>query len=201
MKVRVYVDGFNLYYGALKARPAARWLDLVALSKLLRPVDTIDAVRYFTARVKGEQDPTAPGRQKLYLTALTTLPAVSVHFGQFRTHPVGMPLANPAPGMTRMVRVLKTEEKGSDVNLATHLLLDGLDGLYETALVISDDSDLEAPIREANRRFGTVHVVSPRGPGTTPAGLKSTLRDVSRGLLLDAARIESASWRPSCHRH
>jgi hypothetical protein len=173
VKVRVYVDGFNLYYGALKGRPAARWLDLVALSQLLRPDDTVDAVRYFTARVKGEQDPTAPGRQKLYLAALMTLPSVSVHFGQFRTHPVQMPLADPPPGKSRTVRVLKTEEKGSDVNLATYLLLDGLDGLYESALVISDDSDLESPIREAGRRFGAVHVVSPRGPSTTPAGPKA----------------------------
>ena len=65
-----------------------------------------------------------------------------------------MPLANPAPGRNPIAQVLKTEEKGSDVNLATYLLLDGFDGLYESAVVISDDSDLEAPIREANRRFG-----------------------------------------------
>lgn len=87
------MDGFNLYYGALRARPAARWLDLVALARLLRRADTIDALRYFTARVNGDQDPAAPGRQKLYLTALGTLPAVSVHFGQFRTHAVEMPFA------------------------------------------------------------------------------------------------------------
>jgi len=100
---------------------SGEWLDLVALSHLLHPDDDIHSVRYFTARVKGDQDPTAPGRQKLYLTALSTLPAVSVHFGQFRTHPVAMPLANPAPGKGRTVRVLKTEEKGSDVNLAASM--------------------------------------------------------------------------------
>jgi hypothetical protein len=172
VQVRVYVDGFNLYYGALKARPASRWLDLVALSHLLRPGDAIDAVRYFTARVNGDQDPAAPGPQKLYLTALSTLPSVTIHFGQFRTHPVGMPLANPAPGRNPIAQVLKTEEKGSDVNPATYLLPDGFDGLYESARVISDDSDLEAPISEANRRFGSVHVVSPRGPTSPPAGGK-----------------------------
>ncbi len=186
MKVRVYVDGFNLYYGALKARPAARWLDLVALARLLRPADTIDAVRYFTARVKRDQDPTAPGKQKLYLAALGTLPEVSVHFGQFRTHPVAMPLVDPGPGKRRTVRVLKTEEKGSDVNLATALLLDGLDGLYESAVVISDDSDLEAPIREANQRFGPVHVVSPRGASSTPTGPKAPYVMSHTG----------SSWRP-----
>lgn len=68
------------------------------------------------------------------------------------------------------MQVLKTEEKGSDVNLATYLLLDGLDGLYDQAVVISDDSDLEAPIKAARDRFGPVHVVSPRGPTITPTG-------------------------------
>ena len=191
MKVRVYADGFNLYFGALKSRPAARWLDLVALARLLRPADGVDAVRYFTARVKGDQDPTAPGRQKLYLTALGTLPAVSIHFGQFRTHPVSMPLADPGPGKRRTIRVLKTEEKGSDVNLATALLLDGVDGLYEAAVVISDDSDLEAPIREANERFGPVHVISPRGPASTPTGPKAPYVMSHSG----------SSWTPLESRH
>ena len=205
MRVRVYVDGFNLYYGSLKARPASRWLDLAALSRLLRPDDTIDAIRYFTARVKGDQDATAPGKQKLYLAALGTLPLVTVHFGQFRTHAVAMRLANLAPGQTRFAQVLKTEEKGSDVNLATYLLLDGFDGLFESAVVISDDSDLEAPVKEANRRFGSVHVISPRGPTSTPAGPKAPYQMSHAGsswtpldpALLLAAQLPSPLRLPS----
>ena len=167
-RVRVYVDGFNLYYGALKPAPALRWLDLVAFCDRLRPGDTVDHVRYFTARVTGAQDATAPGRQQLYLKALGTLPRISIHLGQFRTHEVMMPVAATTP--VKYARVLKTEEKGSDVNLATWLLLDGVDGLYEEAVVISDDSDLAEPVAEACRRFGPVHVVSPRGPAKTPTG-------------------------------
>ncbi len=170
VRVRVYVDGFNLYYGALKTRPACKWLDLAALSRRLRPGDEIDAVRYFTARVKGDRDATSPDRQKLYLAALSTLPTVSVHFGQFRTHPVMMPRVNPAPREPQFAQVYKTEEKGSDVNLATLLLLDGFDRLYAEALVISDDSDLEGPIKAATVRFGPIHVISPRGPTPTPKG-------------------------------
>lgn len=204
-RVRVYVDGFNLYYGALKPRPSCKWLDLVALAQLLRPSDDIEAVRYFTARVNGDRDATSPGRQKLYLTALGTQPIVSVHFGQFRTHPVSMPLANPVPGRSAVVQVLKTEEKGSDVNLATYLLLDGLDGLYDDALVISDDSDLEGPIREAKDRFGPVHVVSPRGPTATPSGPKAPYVMSHAGsswtpldpALLNAAQLPSPLLLPS----
>lgn len=42
----------------------------------------------------------------------------------------------------RTVSVLKTEEKGSDVNLAVDLLHDCVQGLYDCVVVISNDSDL-----------------------------------------------------------
>ncbi len=120
--------------------------------------------------MNGSQDAASPGRQKLYLAALGTLPEVSVRLGRFRTHPVFMPLVTPASGGSATGQVHKTEEKGSDVNLATYLLLDGMDEVYDEALVISDDSDLIEPIHHANARFGPVHVISPRGPIQTPKG-------------------------------
>jgi uncharacterized LabA/DUF88 family protein len=159
-RVRVYIDGFNLYYGALKANPALKWLDLQALGAALAPgADTW--VRYFTAKVD-DRKAASQARQRQYLAAVRGLPLVSVHFGHFTTHPTFMPLANPSPRGQVTAEVLKTEEKGSDVNLATFLLLDGFDRLYDEAIVISDDSDLSEPVAQANRRFGAVHVVSPR---------------------------------------
>lgn len=65
-----------------------------------------------------------PLRQQIYLLALRTLPNLDIILGHYLTHAVMMPLANPAPGQSRYVRVLKSEEKGSDVNLATHLVHD-----------------------------------------------------------------------------
>jgi hypothetical protein len=61
------------------------------------------------------------------------------------------------------VRVLVTEEKGSDVNLATHLLLDAAANDAEVAIVVSDDFDLKTPLAAARNQLGrTVGVVSPR---------------------------------------
>jgi hypothetical protein len=57
-----------------------------------------------------------------------------------------MPLASPVPGGPTTVRVLKTEENGSDVNLATYLLSDAYEQVFEKAVVISNDSDLCTPI-------------------------------------------------------
>ena len=54
----------------------------------------------------------------------------------------------------RSVEILDTEEKGSDVNLATYLLMDGFENDYEMAVVISNDSDLQLPISMARTKLG-----------------------------------------------
>ncbi len=48
MKTWVYVDGFNLYYGALKGTPH-KWLDLSRMSVLLLPGYQITKIKYFAA--------------------------------------------------------------------------------------------------------------------------------------------------------
>ncbi len=74
-----------------------------------------------------------------------------------------MPLAFPAPGQKPYVQVIKTEEKGSDVNLATHLLVDAMSNAFECAVVISGDSDLKAPVKFTLERFHkSVGVLNPQ---------------------------------------
>lgn len=144
MKAYVYVDGFNLYYGAVKGTPY-RWLNIATLCQLLLPRDEIRQIKYFTALVRPRpHDPGQPARQRTYLRALRTIPNLTIILGRFLTHDVMMPLAPPEKGYAK---VIKTEEKGSDVNLATHLLVDGYDDDYEIAVIVSNDSDLIAPIR------------------------------------------------------
>jgi hypothetical protein len=58
-----------------------------------------------------------------------------------------MPLANPVIGQDPLIEVIKTEEKGSDLNLATHLIHDAHLDRFECAIVVSGDSDLLAPVR------------------------------------------------------
>jgi NYN domain-containing protein len=144
-KVNVYVDGFNLYYGALKRTPF-KWLNLSALCQILLPIDSIQSIKYFTARVSARPtNPSAAHDQGLYIRALRTIPNLEIKYGQFRTHSVQMCLSNVAP--IKRVWVDKTEEKGSDVNLACHLLRDAFLKQFEFAAVISNDSDLAEPIR------------------------------------------------------
>jgi uncharacterized LabA/DUF88 family protein len=162
MATVVYIDGFNLYYGAVKGTPH-KWLDHDALCRRLLPNDQIVKIRYFTARISARpDDPQQAVRQETYLRALATLPPIEIHYGHYVTRPTRMPLANPPAKGARTVEVLKTEEKGSDVNLATHLLLDAFQKRCDTAVVISNDSDLAEPVRIAQSEAGIkVGVINP----------------------------------------
>jgi uncharacterized LabA/DUF88 family protein len=161
MRTNVYIDGFNLYYGCLKGTPY-RWLNVWKLSERLLPQHEIHRVRYFTAKITArEQDPNQPQRQECYLRALQSI-GVTVHLGHYLSHPVTMRLAKPVAGVSPYVRVVKTEEKGSDVNIASFLLLDGFKQDFEQAVVISNDSDLLTPITMVRQELGLpVGVVFP----------------------------------------
>jgi uncharacterized LabA/DUF88 family protein len=153
-KTIVYVDGFNLYYGALK-RTACRWLDLEKFFRFVFPQNDILGIRYFTAVINPlPGDPDQPLRQKLYLRALATRPMISLVKGHYLCHPKSMPLVTPDSYGRRFADVLFTEEKGSDVNLASHLLMDGFRDRYESAIVVSGDSDLATPITMVQQELG-----------------------------------------------
>lgn len=152
-RANIYVDGFNLYYGALKNSPY-KWLDLDTLFRTILPSYDIHRIRYFSARISGRAgNPQAPSRQATYLRALRTLPNVSIHLGHFLTSEVFMPLAQPLLTGQKTVKVIKTEEKGSDVNLATYLIVDAMRGDCDVAAVVSNDSDLCEPIRIVQQEF------------------------------------------------
>jgi hypothetical protein len=149
-RVIVYVDGFNLYYGSLKDRPY-RWLDLGGLSTRLLPRDQVVGIKYFTALSTSapwkSSQAAKSASQQTYLRALRTVPDLTIHFGNFLSHPVKRRLVKPPRRGSPYREVWHTEEKGSDVNLASHLLVDGFRARYDLAVVISNDSDLTEPVR------------------------------------------------------
>lgn len=156
MRTNVYVDGFNLYYGSLRGTPH-KWLDLEQLCQKLLPNNNIHRIRYFTARIIAKPtDVQAPTRQAAYLRAIATIPCVSIHYGHFLQTTTRMPLAHPPRKGGKTVEVIKTEEKGSDVNLATHMLVDAFNRDAERFVVISNDSDLVGPMRVVKEDLGKV---------------------------------------------
>jgi uncharacterized LabA/DUF88 family protein len=149
-KLQVYVDGFNFYYRRLRNSPH-RWLNLQTLFENLFPAYEVVAIHYYTARVSGKFNPAKPLRQTAYLKALSTLPKVHIHFGQFSSKIVNMRLAQPLQTVDLVthatVAVWKQEEKGADVSLGVHLLHHAWQGQYQMAAVLTNDSDLAEPIR------------------------------------------------------
>ena len=162
MKTNFYFDGFNLYNRALKDTPY-RWLDLFNVCVALFPMHQVNRIRYFTSLVQARpNNPNILHRQLIYIRALETIPVLTVHYGQFRNRRKSRPLVTPIPGYSRTVEVWDTEEKGTDVNLASYLLMDGVEGDYEQAVVISNDADLALPIEMVRDRLGfPIGIVNP----------------------------------------
>ena len=131
---------------------------------MLLPQHQIVRIRYFTALITSRPgDPTQPQRQQAYLRALGTIPHLTIHYGHFLPQRKLRPLAQQPASGPRTVEILDTQEKGSDVNLASYLLLDGFENKYDLAVVISNDSDLVTPIEMARIKLGKqVGVIDPR---------------------------------------
>lgn len=185
MKANFYIDGFNLYYSSLR-NTQWKWLDLSLLCKYLLARHTVGTIKYFTARVSSRPyDPNQPVRQETYLRALRTIPNLEIVYGSYLSNPVFMPLVTPAAGKT-VAHVIKTEEKGSDVNLATHLLVDGFKHRYEIGILITNDSDLVEPVKVVRRELGLpVGLFNPclNNPSYELRAAASFFRPVRKGVL------------------
>lgn len=197
MRIGVYVDGYNLYYGARglcgRGTPGWRWLDIRALSQRIitrRPLwagATINRVVYCTAVIDAASNPFGYADQDLYLRALVAAKAVDqIAYGSYVARVKYAPLAvkatsrsgnpqvvhpqwpimvqdangNPVPNATFMVSYAHREEKGSDVNVASHMLVDVLTGVVDAVVVVSNDSDLDFPVSYARTRV-PVGLVNP----------------------------------------
>lgn len=214
MRVGVYVDAYNLYYGARdqngRGTAGWRWIDVRGLVTSVVGQQTnwagaaIDRIVYCTARIDGATNPSGQADQDVYLKALLATGSVDhIEYGNYVSNlkygvlavkdPVSKkPVAAhpnwpvriqdgtgaPIPDAKFMVSYLHQEEKGSDVNVASHLLLDVLSSNVDAAVVVSNDSDLGFPVRHVrdivptgtiNPR-NTLHAGALRGVPTSGAG-------------------------------
>ena len=197
MKTILYIDGFNLFYSAVKGTPL-RWLNPVALIGRAFPRNQIIGTKYFTAKVSAlPNNPGQPIRQMIFWRALRTLPKLEIIEGGFRTRKVMAAVVAPPPNF---IEIFKTEEKGSDVNLAAHLLLDGFRNRYECAIVVSGDSDLVTPIKmvrdELKKPVGVLNPQRLSGPNCRPprknAGLQHAASFYQNGVTW--AQLQAAQF-------
>ena len=157
-----YIDGLNFYYGAVRNRPDLKWLNPMTMLQNLLPQETIKDIRYFATIVQHlPNDPDAPVRQGIYFRALRTVPSLTIHEGRMAVRTkTGIVLPRSSPPIVATLEVF--EEKRTDVNIASYLLLDAFEGRYDTAIVVSNDSDLTTPIEMVVNRLGkTVITINP----------------------------------------
>jgi uncharacterized LabA/DUF88 family protein len=200
MGTYLYVDGFNLYYGAFGrergwASGSYKWLDVAAVAGHVWPaLAPIQKTRYFTALVKAPpNDSQMAMRQQVYLRALRSIGA-EVHLGTFKLRRksvklLGMP-SQPPPYTPSIVlsaeaQIGKYDEKGSDVNLATYLIRDAAKGESTKAIVVSNDSDLVEPLRVVRSDFGIdVFLINPQRRAVAELSrAASGTRDISLATL------------------
>ncbi len=133
-----YVDGFNLYFGMRSQRLRhCYWLDVpAAIGRLLESGERLVETKYFTSRVSGPPDKVR--RQNEYLDALATRPNIRMFFGVYQTHERRCASCDAVWQWHN--------EKMTDVNIAVELLTDAYRDAFDTALLVSADSDLAAPI-------------------------------------------------------
>jgi len=185
MKTNIYVDGFNFYYGALKGTPY-RWLNIAKLCQHLLPKNQIYKIKYFTANVNARpNDPDQHIRQQTYFRALRTIPNLEIILGHFLSQTCTMPMAGQPAGHPKYVKVIKTEEKGSDVNLAVHLLNDGHKRDYEVAVLITNDSDLLEAVRIVRQELNLpVGILNPyKRPSQVLLQHASFIKPIRKGVL------------------
>lgn len=167
----VYVDGFNLYFGMMQSGfDNCKWLNIKQLIETsLSANQTLIIIKYFTSRVAN--NPAKQKRQTTYLEALETT-GVEIIYGLYKAKEIECNNCGHAWQVSN--------EKMTDVNIATHLIIDAFTDKYDTAILISGDSDLVPPIKAVHQQFNNkaVSVFFP------PARHNNTVAIAAKGSMI-----------------
>lgn len=141
-----YIDGFNFYNGLMsKGWGRYRWLNWHAvLLRYMRNDQQLVGVKYFTSRMTHQPDKLA--RQDDYLRVMELAGDIEVIPGKWDKRRVTCPDCGN--------RFKIPQEKFTDVAIASHLVADAAQGLYDTAILCTGDSDLVPAVETVRARFG-----------------------------------------------
>lgn len=194
----VYVDGLNLDKRLLEKYPEYRWLNIIKLCEILLPTHEIRLVRYFTSRIKPPlENQEVAINQGIYLEALNSLGnRISISYGKMirrdRVFPVAPASLRP-DGKPTLARVATVEEKGSDVALASFMVLDAARGDAEMFVLLSNDSDFRPTLRILREELGVkVGLFSPVSqPSSSLLVSEKMLIKIIRSSALQASQLPS----------
>ena len=170
--VNVYIDGSNLYH-LLRDRVGRTDLDFLAFARKLAGARQLQLIYYYTAPIDQSRQPGLYRGQQQFLRHLQRISQLELRLGRL-VYPGG----NNPP-----------HEKGVDVKLATDIVLHGVRRNFDTAVLVSADTDFRDAL-EIVRDFGLqaeVALMDPRG--------STALREVvSRVIQIDAGFLADC-WR------
>jgi len=163
-KVISYIDGYNLYHG-LKSQgwKWAYWLNLhLMIENLLSENQKLVTTKYFTTRVRVPEDKRL--RQQKFLEALETIPEIKFFYGKY----VPDEIVCRQCGHTYTTH----HEKMTDVNIAVEMLTDAMKNKYDTAILVSGDSDLVNVVHRVKEFKKKVIILFP--PKRKPRSLRES---------------------------
>lgn len=171
-RVIAYIDGFNLYFGMKQNNwNDILWLDVKELAtRLLKPGQQLIETKYFTSRVRN--NPNKELRQRTYLEALEINTGIKIYYGHYQSNiETCRKCGHSYP---------YSNEKMTDVNIATELLTDAFNDRYDTALLITGDSDLVPPIRAVHLNFPSKRILV----GFPPNRFNVNVKNVAKGSFM-----------------
>lgn len=193
LRTRIYIDGYNFYYGCLRGT-SHKWLDLLPLfekhilpSALVKDRDghirqstllTSPSIKFFTAKIieSVAKTPDSVSSQARYHTALRKLHDGRIELieGYYAINKMKVKIVDAekpdrAPRECQEIQAWKVEEKQSDVNLALQAYHDAITGQIDHAVIVTNDTDI-APALEMIRTHTQVliGVVVPTTDHTRP---------------------------------
>lgn len=179
LRTRIYIDGYNFYYGCLRGTPH-KWLDLLPLfekhilpSALVKDGDghirqstllPSPSIKFFTAKIieSVARAPDSVSSQARYHTALRKLHDGRIEMieGYYAVNKMKVKIVDAedpdkAPRECQEIQAWKVEEKQSDVNLALQAYHDAITGQIDHAVIVTNDTDI-APALEMIRAHTNV---------------------------------------------
>lgn len=149
-KVIAFVDGFNLYHSLQenKAYRKYKWLNLIKLLEFYVPPRELKEIYYFTTLAHWMPDKVQ--RHKIFIRALEQT-GINTVYGKFKRR-------------DRQCKICgkyypSYEEKQTDVSIAIHLFKLAIEDRYDTALILSGDSDLLPSIKAVKTTFPSKKIV------------------------------------------
>jgi len=171
-RVIVYIDGFNLYFGLKEMKwRKYYWLDLKQFAQsLLKEGQVLVAVKYFSARISGP--PAKQRRQNTFLEANQKMATCDMFFGHYQEERRHCPNCN--------LDYFVPHEKMTDVNIVVEMLTDAVKNEFDTAILVSGDSDLAPVLLRVRDLFPSKRMIV----GFPPKRHSKRLRNCAHGTFV-----------------